>query len=82
MRSGGICYQNPVGEGGMKYQCQICSYTGTFFPEGACPGCGSRKVKPLKAKTGDKPRARKPYMLALCVALWLYLVVLIVAKLI
>ena len=64
----------------MTYQCRMCSYTGEYFPNGACPGCGSRNIRPVSRTGGRQPRARKPYMLALCAALWFYLIVLLWEK--
>ncbi|MGD9660780.1 MAG: hypothetical protein AB7U63_05860 [Porticoccaceae bacterium] len=60
----------------MEYECLVCSYRGRHFPGGACPGCGSFKVRKLDG-TGQQPKpvARKPYRLMLALALWLYLLV-------
>lgn len=60
----------------MTYQCQNCSYKGVFFKGGVCPGCGSSNIKKLTpASTDTPPKVRKPYMLMLACALWLYLLV-------
>lgn len=65
----------------MTYQCQMCSYKGVFFKGGVCPGCGSSNIKKLAsaAKT-PAPKVRKPYMLLLACALWLFLLVEIYRK--
>jgi len=63
----------------MSYQCQECGYKGRSFTGGVCPACGSYKVKsgrPIK-----QTEARKPYRLALSIALWIYLAYALANKL-
>lgn len=58
----------------MIYKCLDCSHEGSYFPDGACPGCGSLNIRRLKT-TGGKPLpARKPYRAMFALALWVYLV--------
>lgn len=59
----------------MAYQCQDCSFQGTYFKGGRCPGCGSADIRKLGAAPPRQPMARKPYRLMLACALWLYLLV-------
>src|SRR5690554_6407770 len=65
----------------MSYQCEDCSYSSTYFPQGTCPGCGSVRIRNRKSERQPVLKARKPYRLMLACALWLYLVVEIVRKL-
>ena len=65
----------------MSHRCEDCSYTGTYFTNGACPGCGSTRIRNLSGAARPALGARKPYRLLLACALWLYLVVEILRKL-
>ncbi|HLS99393.1 MAG: hypothetical protein WDA10_11310 [Porticoccaceae bacterium] len=65
----------------MTYQCQDCSYQGTVFKGGRCPGCGSVNIRTLAPRQARPPLARKPYRLLLACALWLYLLVAIYRQL-
>ena len=58
----------------MAYRCLDCSHKAATFPGGECTACGSRNVR----RTGKRAiemrgEARKPYRLALSIALWIYL---------
>lgn len=66
----------------MTYQCEACSYKGSHFKSGVCPGCGSTSVRNVAASTRPAAKARKPYRLLLACALWLYLAIEILRKLI
>jgi hypothetical protein len=58
----------------MSYQCLDCTYSGTRFEGGACPGCGSNRIKRLgKPPELERPVAKRTYRSALAFALWLYL---------
>lgn len=58
----------------MTHKCLDCSYEGNYFPEGACPGCGSLNIR-RPGGEGSKPLPkRKPYRAILALALWIYLV--------
>ena len=58
----------------MNFQCLDCSYTGNKFIAGACPGCGSNRIKRLDEPTDSKPPvAKRSYRAMLGFALWLYL---------
>ncbi len=65
----------------MAYRCLDCSHKGKTFDQGACPACGSFNVSKLKAGAQKQTEARKPYRLALLVALWVYLGVALARKL-
>jgi len=57
----------------MIYKCKACSFEGAFFKQGMCPACGSHHIL-RQDKTPPKPPARKPFRLALALALWVYLI--------
>lgn len=59
----------------MLHQCLDCTYKGQLFPGGACPACGSFRLRKVAAEKPPKPMARVPFRLLLAVALWLYLIV-------
>ncbi len=65
----------------MTYQCRACSYRSSRFPGGVCPGCGSPDVGRIGSGPASRPRARKPYLLLLCIALWFYLILAIYRQL-
>jgi predicted ATP-dependent serine protease len=66
----------------MAYYCEDCSYGGKQSGQlGECPACGSFKLIKLHQKNKkDKPAPTK-WRLALLVALWGYLIGLIIWKL-
>lgn len=58
----------------MSYQCLDCTYTARVFPGGACPGCGSPRIKRLQRRSQHRrTRARRPYRMVFAWALWAYL---------
>ena len=58
----------------MSFQCLECSYAGNKFIAGACPSCGSNRIKRLGKPPDSKPTvAKRSYRTMLGVALWLYL---------
>lgn len=59
----------------MTYECRACSYKGRMFRGGVCPGCGSADIVRRTSAGGAPVGARKPYLLLLACALWLYLLV-------
>jgi hypothetical protein len=64
----------------MAYYCTDCSYRGTTSGQvGECPACGSFKIS--KTQKGKKEKPQRKFQLAILVALWVYLIALIVWKL-
>lgn len=64
----------------MIYQCRACSYKGRLFRGGVCPGCGSADIARRTPATDAPAKVRKPYLLLLACALWLYLLMDIYRK--
>lgn len=61
------------------YQCKDCSYRGRQFPQGVCPGCGSRKVNRIQ----DNESTENPHPLWriwVLVGLWGYLAFALLRK--
>ncbi len=64
----------------MNYTCKDCSYRGkSSGQDGACLACGSFNIARTRSQE-EKPRPGK-LRLALLVALWVYLIGLIIWKL-
>jgi len=54
--------------------CLDCAYQGNYFPQGVCPGCGSKNItSALSNKNKDEPPP-KPFRLIFCIAIWVYLI--------
>ncbi len=59
----------------MGYKCRECGHKGKYAPQGACPGCGSKKL--LKTDSGTSGEAsaerRLPIKEIILVGLWGFL---------
>jgi hypothetical protein len=66
----------------MAYYCKDCSYRGKVSGQlGECPACGSFNIEKAGQKK-DKPPPPAKWRLVVLVALWGYLIALIIWKLI
>lgn len=64
----------------MPFKCLECSYVGKQFAAGKCPACGSFNVAGPKNAAAAPTRARKPFRLALLVAVWVLFGVVLFRK--
>ena len=64
----------------MAYLCKDCSYRGIKSGQlGECPACGSRNLAKRTMTFKEQPRPTK-WRLVVLVALWSFLIVLIIGK--
>ena len=66
----------------MSYQCNDCSFSRKgAFPQGKCPACGSFNISggSLKKKE-EESSATKKWRMAILVASWSFLAILIINK--
>ena len=63
----------------MSYYCKDCSYRGiSSGRDGGCPACGSFNISRVKREEKEPPGKRR---LVLLIALWAYLIGMIIWKL-